>query len=179
MLRSARNFSQRALESTRQAVQPEALCKYRIFKPVSHKLTDPVYWSTATRPMTIGISVGLLWAFWLPVGQILAACFLALWLKGNLPAAAAATFVSNPFTIGPLSYLAHHIGCLILGPDHIRSFSASAHSKLSSFDLLDAAQTHLANLGLPWLVGMAALGLICAMAGLFLTPVFMRVFRRA
>lgn len=178
MLKSARRASQRALASTRQAVQPEVLSQYRIFKPVSHRLHDPVYWSTDAKPMAIGISAGLLWAFWIPVGQILAACFLALWLRGNLPAAAAATFVSNPLTIAPLSYLAHQIGTALLGPAYIESFTTSVHSELSSFSITHALQVHLANLGLPWIVGMVALGAFSALAGLLLTPLVMRFMRR-
>lgn len=178
MLKAARRASQRAIASTRHAVQPEVLSQYRIFKPVSHRLHDPVYWSTDAKPMAIGISAGLLWAFWIPVGQILAACFLALWLRGNLPAAAAATFVSNPITIAPLSYLAHQIGTDLLGPAYIQSFTVAVQSELSSFSLSHAVQTMMANLGLPWLVGMAALGLGSAAAGLLLTPLVLGLLRR-
>lgn len=178
MIKNAKQISARAIQSTRDAVHPDALAQYRLLRPLAHRFHDPVYWSTKAGPMAIGISCGLLWAFWIPFGQILIACFHALLFRGNLPAAAVATFVSNPFTFAPLSYLAHTIGCAILGPQTVASLSHAASTQLSSFSLIDALQAHLSNLGIPWLVGMIALGPIAAVAGLLLTPVFMMIFVR-
>lgn len=58
----------------------------------------------------------------IPVAQIFAAALVALVLRANLPVAAVATLVSNPFTYGPIFVLAYRTGSAILGeaPDAAR-----------------------------------------------------------
>ncbi len=48
-------------------------------------------------------------------GQTLAAGLLAFFTRVNVPAAAAATWISNPLTMPFFIYAQYRIGCLILG----------------------------------------------------------------
>ena len=58
--------------------------------------------------------LGLLIAFTVPLGQILAAVFAALHLRAHIPVAVATTFVTNPFTLPFLYYAAYRIGAALL-----------------------------------------------------------------
>ena len=57
----------------------------------------------------------MFFGFLIPVAQILASALFALLLRANLPVAAVATLVSNPFTYGPIFVLAYRTGAAILG----------------------------------------------------------------
>jgi uncharacterized protein (DUF2062 family) len=66
---------------------------------------------TVARGAAIGAFVGIA----LPVAQIVVAALIALLLRANLPIAAALTFISNPFTVVPLLWLAHLVGSTVTG----------------------------------------------------------------
>lgn len=64
-------------------------------------------WHINRRMVARGIAAGLLWGFIIPLGQIPAAVAMASWWRGNVLAAAVATFITNPFTT-PFVYLASY-----------------------------------------------------------------------
>jgi uncharacterized protein (DUF2062 family) len=72
--------------------------------------------------VALGAALGVFFGFLVPVAQILFAAVFALLLRANLPVAAVATLVSNPFTYGPIFVLAYRAGSAILGeaPDAAR-----------------------------------------------------------
>jgi uncharacterized protein (DUF2062 family) len=51
----------------------------------------------------------------IPVLQILFAALFAVFLRANLPIAAAATLVSNPLTYAPLYVAAYRVGTNLIG----------------------------------------------------------------
>lgn len=65
--------------------------------------------------MALGAALGVFFGFMIPVAQILASALVALLLRANLPVAAVATLVSNPFTYAPIFVLAHRTGAALLG----------------------------------------------------------------
>lgn len=166
------------IQAFRSAMHPTRLARYRLLRPLAHRLGDTALCSKTPRALAIGVGCGLLWAFWLPIGQIVPAVGFAILLRGNVWAAALSTFVSNPLTLAPIAYLAHALGLVLLDPQAVSAFNASAHGSLSSLALLDAVRAHVANLGLPWLLGTAALGPLAALAGLLITLAFSMVLRR-
>lgn len=72
--------------------------------------------------MALGAALGVFFGFMIPVAQILASALVALVLRANLPVAAVATLVSNPFTYAPIFVLAYRTGAAVLGetPDAAR-----------------------------------------------------------
>ena len=61
------------------------------------------------------MAVGLFWGLLIPIGQIPFAAATALVLRANVPVAAAATFITNPFTFPPVYYAAWRTGKWVLG----------------------------------------------------------------
>ena len=80
-------------------VSRETLAAHPWLKPVAHRLLEPGLWHVQHEAVARGVAIGLFWAFALPVGQILAAAVHCTWGRGNIPVAAGATLVTNPFTI--------------------------------------------------------------------------------
>lgn len=67
------------------------------------------------RSVSMAFLVGLSTAFIPAPGQLLIAAMLALLVRCNLPIAMALVFVSNPFTVPPLTLLCYRIGTFLLG----------------------------------------------------------------
>ncbi len=78
-------------------------------------LRRPWLWQLSRRRVAIGAGIGVFFGFLIPVLQIAGAALFALVLRANLPVAAFATLVSNPFTLAPIGVAAYHVGAAILG----------------------------------------------------------------
>lgn len=61
------------------------------------------------------MAVGIFWAFVAPVAQIMIAAAHCAWWRGNIPAAADMTLLTNPLTIGFWLWLAFKLGDGVLG----------------------------------------------------------------
>lgn len=78
-------------------------------------LRRPWLWHLSRRRVALGAGIGVFFGFLVPVLQIAGAAAFALLLRANLPVAAFATLVSNPFTYAPIGVLAYQTGSAILG----------------------------------------------------------------
>ncbi|MDO9358306.1 MAG: DUF2062 domain-containing protein [Polaromonas sp.] len=138
-----------------RGINPETLSGHPWLKPVAHHLQEPGLWRLQHEAVARGVAIGLFWAFALPVAQILAAAAHCVWWRGNIPVAAAATLVTNPFTIGFWLWLAYKLGSLILGlaPHEVAAGDAvlEAASASAGFD----AMAWLQRFGWPAVLGMA------------------------
>jgi len=84
----------------------------KVFGPL---VNDPNLLHFNRRSVSAGMLVGVFAAFIpLPI-QMIAALGLSLVFRGNIAVAAAATWISNPFTYGPLYYFCYLIGIAIIG----------------------------------------------------------------
>jgi len=72
-------------------------------------------WRIDGRGLARGTAAGVFFGLLIPVAQIPLAAVAAYVMRANLPAAVAATLISNPFTYVPIYMLAHHVGTLLLG----------------------------------------------------------------
>lgn len=72
-------------------------------------------WRLDSRGLALGVAAGVFFGLLIPVAQIPLAAVAAYVMRANLPAAVAATLVSNPFTYVPIYLFAHHIGTVLLG----------------------------------------------------------------
>ena len=84
-------------------------------RPFDVLLHDPALWATHRKNVLKAFALGLFVAF-LPIpGQMALAVLVALWLRVNLPVAAAATWIANPVTSGPIYYACYRLGSWLLG----------------------------------------------------------------
>jgi uncharacterized protein (DUF2062 family) len=73
-------------------------------------------WHLNRRTVATGTALGVFFGLIVPLAQMPYAAAGAILLRANLPAAAPGTHVSNPFTVGPIYWMAHLAGSAILGP---------------------------------------------------------------
>lgn len=102
----------------------------RWLRPFAHLFAHPSLWHLNRRSVPRALAVGLLTAFILPVGQFVLAALLAVGIRANVPLAAAATFVSNPLTYGPIYIGAYKVGALVLGSGPVDAVANDLGSKL-------------------------------------------------
>jgi uncharacterized protein (DUF2062 family) len=93
----------------------ETLSAHPWLQPVASRLLHPQLWRLQHEAVARGVAVGTFWAFVIPFAQMVAAAAHCTWWRANIPAAAAMTMVTNPFTIGFWLWLAYQSGALVLG----------------------------------------------------------------
>ena len=126
----------------RHVPKEEELAKHRWLRPVAHRLAEPALWRMSTDSVARGAAIGVFWAFAIPVAQIVVAAAHCVWWRGNIPVAAAITFVTNPFTVGFWLWLGYKLGSQIVAP--------GVTLEVPSIGILGWLQ----QFGLPTLVGM-------------------------
>ena len=94
---------------------PTQLAQLPWLKPWASRLLDAQLWRFQHEAVARGVAVGFLWAFLIPVAQIVAAVAHCIWWRANIPTAAAMTMVTNPLTIGFWLWLAYQTGAVVLG----------------------------------------------------------------
>ena len=109
-------------------------------------LDRPWLWRANRHGIAAGLAAGLFLGMLVPVGQMICACFAALLLRANLPAAVLATFVSNPLTTPALLLAGYHFGVFVEG-----GTGPLANGALEALPLVD----RLTAMGEPLLVGMS------------------------
>ena len=130
-------------------------------------------WHLNGRTVASGAALGVFFGLIMPVGQVPLAAAGAILLRANLPAAALGTLVSNPFTVGPIYWLAYRTGSAVLAPGgsnrDLSGVTAAVGTGPSTppLDWLD----HIANAGEPLMLG---LGLLAA-GGALLTYLAVRL----
>lgn len=92
----------------------EELLGSRLMRPFAAKLTSPLIWRFNRRGVARGVALGLFAGFAIPVAQTPFAALMAVGVRANLPVAAAATFVTNPFTVPFIYYFAYLVGKALL-----------------------------------------------------------------
>ena len=78
------------------------------------RLFPPRLWRMHRKGVSLGVGIGVFFAFLIPIAQIPLAAVLSMWLRANIPAAALATIVNNPLTFPPVYYAAWELGRWIL-----------------------------------------------------------------
>lgn len=94
---------------------PHTITENRWLAKLGPRIKDPNLWHLNRRSVSAGIFVGVLCAFIpLPV-QIFIAVSLCFMVRGNLPLAIGASWISNPLTYIPIFYFCYGVGGWILG----------------------------------------------------------------
>ncbi len=93
----------------------EAVQGNRWLRPFADRVMHSALWRFTRRSVPRGVALGMVTGILVPMGQIPASAILALPLRANIPAAAATTFVTNPFTTPPLWVAAYWLGSWMIG----------------------------------------------------------------
>lgn len=122
---------------------------------------------TIARGVAAGVFAGL---FPFIATQTLIAILLAAIVRGNKIVAAAATWISNPFTAFPIYAFNFQIGRWLLGSDEL-TFSSESFNSWDA--IMELGTEFVADL----LLGCLVVGSICAVASYFLCLQFVRRIR--
>lgn len=135
---------------------------------LGERLHDPELWHFGRRAVANGLGAGLCIAF-LPVpGQMLCAAGVAIALRANLPLAVAATWLTNPFTFAPMTWLVYSVGSALTGQ------TVSIQSLDLSLSLVSLREL-LGHVGKPFLLGSLACALAAGLGGNLLVRLLWRL----
>jgi uncharacterized protein len=93
----------------------DTLQRNRWLRWLGPHLQHPRLWHFSRRGLALGMALGLFFGLLIPVAQIPFSAAAAVVLRANVPAAVAATLVTNPLTFGPVYYGAWRLGSVLLG----------------------------------------------------------------
>lgn len=93
---------------------PHDLLQTRMLRPFARYLDHHSLWQFNRRAVAGGVALGLFFGILIPFAQILLSACAAVFLRVNLPVAAFATFVTNPFTFPAVYYFAYLVGGLFV-----------------------------------------------------------------
>lgn len=93
----------------------ESLAQHTWLRPVAHHLLQPHLWRLQHESVARGVAIGTFWAFVIPLGQTFVAAAHCTWWRGNIPAAAVMTMLTNPLTFGFWLWLAYPVGHFFIG----------------------------------------------------------------
>jgi uncharacterized protein len=119
----------------------------------------PWLWHLDRRGVALGAAIGVFFGFLVPIAQIVLSAAFALLLRANLPVAAVATLISNPFTYAPIFVLAYHTGSAVMRePVYVADVVAieAIDEVQDPLDWLD----RLRNVGKPLFLGLAIFAVI-------------------
>ena len=137
----------------------EELEANRWLRVLAPYLADTKLWHWSRRGVAAGVAVGLFIGLLIPVAQILLAAVAAVVLRANIPVAAAATFITNPFTVPPIYYAAYHLGAWATG--------TPAPVSLSFADPLSIWE-NLGTIGMPLFAGLGIAATLLALSSYLL-----------
>ena len=134
----------------------------RMFGSLLH---DPNLWHMNRRSVSGAFAVGIFWAFIPMPFQMVAAAFIAIVTRVNLPISVALVWISNPITMPPMFYFTYRVGTWILGePPQNPEFEIS----------LEWMANSLADIWQPLYLGSLLCGVIAAILGYSLMRGFWR-----
>jgi uncharacterized protein (DUF2062 family) len=89
----------------------------RFIRPFAGRVLRSELWRFTRRSVPRGIALGLIVGIIVPFAQILFAALLSAPVRANVPLAALATFITNPFTTPLIWVAAYWVGSLLLRID--------------------------------------------------------------
>ena len=96
---------------------PEQLAGNRWLRWLGPSLLHPRLWHISRRGVSLGVAIGIFFAFLIPIAQIPLSAAVAVALRANVPTAVASTLVTNPITFPPVYFAAWKVGNWMLGQD--------------------------------------------------------------
>lgn len=161
---------------------PESLHKDKNSRWLVTWLNKHTYlWHINRQTIARGVAAGLLFAFVpLPI-QMPAAALLALWFRGNLPIAIVTTWISNPITFVPISYLIYKTGTFVTqsnGIDSVAKMPAISVDWGSLTGFLQSIWNWVSALGPPYFIGLIVFSICAALLGYCLSYAVWNIYIR-
>jgi uncharacterized protein (DUF2062 family) len=95
----------------------EQLERNRFVRPFAHRVLHSELWRFTRRSVPRGVALGLFVGVMIPLAHFVVATFLAVFVRANIPAALAATFVGFPVVYVGIVALAYNVGNWLLHID--------------------------------------------------------------
>jgi len=151
------------------------LLRFRFLKRF-HRPGRRSWWAFNRTTVARGLAIGLFFGVLLPVAQIVFAISAAIALRANVLVAALSTLVTNPVTLPFVYLLAYRIGAILTESDAglVDDVAASEAAAEQSFEVThwpDALLEWISNIALPFIIGLALLATLAALAGFLLVHV--------
>lgn len=153
----------------------ERLLQARFIRPFARYLDHPELWHLERESVARGAALGLFFGVLIPVAQFLFAAILAIFLRGNLAVAAAATLITNPLTVPPIYWAAYRVGQWLLSDrsaDAVAvtqavagAIALSAERASEARGWLEGAWYWVTSAGAPLIVGLLTLAVVAGVAG--------------
>jgi uncharacterized protein (DUF2062 family) len=144
---------------------PATIRHNKHLKIFGSRLHDANLWHLNRYCVATAVSIGLFVGYIPAVGHMLAAAFLAILFRANLPLSIALVWVANPFTMPPMYYFGYKLGGWILHiPLQPFHFEMSVHWMLNE----------LVAIFKPMLLGCLICGVILAVLGNIAARLFWR-----
>lgn len=147
----------------------------RWIKPFGKRLHHHNLWHLHRRSVAGGVAAGLFCGLIPGPFQMIFAALTAILFRVNLPVAVFLTLYTNPFTIGPLYWLAYELGALATGQRNGLSDRSFAFPELNWGNWAAVLLDWLVSLGKPLAVGLPLLAAIFAVIGYFAVRLLWRV----
>lgn len=140
-----------------------------VHRLLGNRLFDPGLWLPTRDTVAWGMVIGVFIGFMPFLGlQIVFSILLCFAFRVNVTAAVVATFISNPFTAGPIWYMQHKVGMLVIGtpsPAELEGYTGFARNWVSY--------------GKPIMFGAVITGAVAAVASYVLTLLLWSMFSKA
>lgn len=157
----------------------------RYLKPLGRYLHHHYLWQFNRRGVAGGLAVGLFFGILSPVAQILLGAIGSVMFRVNLPVAAFATLVTNPFTVPPIYYAAYRLGKWMLGGEAAgdEDFDPEMIGKLADHqgdvgNWFTTAVDWVQGVGPQLMLGLAVFATIAAVLGYVLVSVIWQLQAR-
>lgn len=148
----------------------ESITCHPWIKKLGPRLTHPQLWRWQRHSVALGVAIGIFFGFLIPLAQIPLSAAFSVWLRANIIAAAASTFVTNPFTF-PFFYLgAYQVGFFVLNDGVFTSFT-NAIFPAEGVSWID----FLFTTGKPVVLGLVLFAIFFGTASYFITSFFWSV----
>jgi uncharacterized protein (DUF2062 family) len=150
----------------------EQLERNRFVRPFAHRVLHSELWRFTRRSVPRGVALGLFVGVMIPLAHFVVATFLAVFVRANIPAALAATFVGFPVVYVFLVALAYRIGTWLLHVD-----ASTTIQPLS--ETMQVTQTghflqQLTGAGLDTAFGLLIIAVVLSCVGYFATKFLWR-----
>lgn len=152
----------------------ERLEQNRHLRPFAHLIFRSELWRMNRRSVPRGVALGLFVGVMIPFAHFVVAMFVAVFVRANIPAAMAATFIGFPVIYVVIVALAYKIGEWLLHIDAMTGIQPISETMQQT--QTDHLLQQITGAGLDTALGLFVIASVLALVGYGLTSVFWRLW---
>lgn len=158
--------------SKKSSLNEQAIAALSRWSRLKKYIHHPALWRHNEKAMARGVAIGLfIGVITLLPFQMLIAALLAIVARANLPIAITMTWICNPLTIVPISYLNYSIGNWILG----EKSKAMTWQFYQYSDLWTSFSSSFLHFGKAFFTGLPVVATVSALLGYLVVIILWRV----